>query len=163
MLLLVRFLTELLQRVCLCCHVQLWCFALACEVREHLSTLEFLLQTLLVVPLQLLYLLCYLIFMSRDYHRLRLLFLNRLLLLLISLARISQVVEPFRLIGQLLLRIPLQFHLPLNDLVKIITVRIVFRTLHYVRFKSTLLFLFLLLLQLLLMVPDLFLYQFYLC
>jgi hypothetical protein len=101
--------------------------------------------------------------MSRDYHRLRLLFLNRLLLLLISLARISQVVEPFRLIGQLLLRIPLQFHLPLNDLVKIITVRIVFRTLHYVRFKSTLLFLFLLLLQLLLMVPDLFLYQFYLC
>jgi hypothetical protein len=42
-LLLVRFLTELLQRVCLCCNVQFWCFALACEVREHLSTLEFLL------------------------------------------------------------------------------------------------------------------------
>ena len=42
-LFLVRLLTELLQRVCLCCHVQLWRFALACEVREHLSTLKFLL------------------------------------------------------------------------------------------------------------------------
>ncbi len=130
-LLLVGLFAELLQRVGLCSHVELWRFALARKVREHLPSLEFLLQAMLVVPLQLLYFFrnLELLGLSKN-HRLFFLFLNRLLLLLINLARIRQVVKPFRLISQFLLRIPLQLHFPLNDLVKIIAVRIVLRTLH---------------------------------
>lgn len=155
MLLLCWLFAKLFQGICLCCYIQLWGFSLAWIMGKHLSPLKLLFQRVLIVLLQFLYLLCdrKWFFLFYDWLRLWLwlLFLDRLT------PGICQIVETF--VFKLLVSVALELHLLYDNLLEIVTVRIVFGLLHYVMKRCTLLFLFLLLLQLFLVVADLFLYQ----
>lgn len=155
MLLLCWLFAKLFQGICLCCHIQFWSFSLAGIMRKHLSPLKLLFQRVLIMLFQFLYLLCdrKWFFLFYDWLRLWLwlLFLGRLT------PGICQIIKSF--VFKLLVSVALQLHFLYDYLLEIVTVRIVFGLLHYVIKRCTLLFLFLLLLQLFLVVPNLFLYQ----